>query len=113
MYPKWFFPVVADLFRQQEGFYHALLAHKKLCEADLARLLVYLRFPGVKAADIQACEVKRPDSDAKVGAVTGNEIDAALEVVDFFSAPKNIRMDTATLIRKFKPKNGKGQGMAE
>ncbi len=103
-YPKWFLPVVNDLFSKQREFYYALLSANGLQESDIANSLIEIRYPGINAGDIKKWETKRPDSTSEVNRVTIEEREAALEVVNFFSSSQNTHMDTAGLIRKFQPK---------
>lgn len=104
LYPKWFLPVVDRLFDQQKEFYYALLKHQNLHENDIAKLIVSLKYPGADADEIEAYEAKRPESKMQIDISTEGQIDAALEVVKFFSEPRNIDRDTAELIREFDPK---------
>ena len=108
-YPKWFLPVVGGLFRRQREFYYALLSDKKLREEDLARMLVELKFPAANRNSIKEWESRRPDSRAQIAAATAGQIEGALEVVRFFSAPENIDIDTALLIKRFRPKTQKAR----
>jgi len=108
-YPKWFRPVVDRLYAEQREFYFGLLAHRGLHEADLARMLIDMKFPGAEASSIMRLESKRPDSDRMVDAVTREQVDAAVELVRFFGAPKNFSADTAELVRRFRPKNKKAK----
>ena len=108
-YPKWFLPVVEKLFERQREFYYALLSDKGLQEADLARMLIDLKFPDAKVEDIKKYEATRSDSRMQIAAATPEMIKAALEVVKFFSAPENMRIDTAGLIRKFNPTTQKAK----
>ena len=115
LYPQWFRPVVDKLFDQQLEFYYPLLADKKSLlieqgssedlEEDLEKMLIDIKFPAVKAADIQNYEKKRDKagSKARIAAVTPGQIEAAKVIVKYFSAQESINTDTTGLIRRFKP----------
>jgi HD superfamily phosphodiesterase len=109
IYPEWFKPVVNKLFERQREFYYALLSDKGLQESDLARMLIELKFPEADAEKIKEYEKTRSDSRIQIAAVTPEQTKAALEVVKFFSAPENMRIDTAGLIRKFNPTTQKAK----
>jgi hypothetical protein len=108
-YPKWFRPIVDGLYEEQKEFYFALLAHMGLHEAEVARMLIDMNFPGAEARSIVKWESKRPDSDGMVNKVNQEQVDAALEIVKFFGARKNLGIDTAELVRRFRPNNKKAK----
>jgi hypothetical protein len=108
VYPTWYRPVVDPLFGQQLGFYFPLLAHRGLREGDLARLLVELKFPGIKPADIEKWEAKRNTeaSNERINAVTAEQAESAYYTLNFYSAPNTVDTDTEALIRS-EPSNSK------
>jgi hypothetical protein len=108
-YPKWFRSVVDRLYAKQKEFYFALLAHRGLREADVARMLIDTNFPGAKVSSIVKWESKRPDSDRMIDAVTPEQVNAALEIIEFFGVQKNLGTDTAALVREFRPRNKKAK----
>ncbi len=104
LYPKWFAPVVRPLFETQVHFYRALLKARGHNEAYLAGFMTDIKFPGVKAEDIERWELKRGNSNDDIVLVPANHAYAAIEIVRFFGSPEHIHMDTAGLIRRFIPK---------
>jgi hypothetical protein len=105
LYPKWFRPVVSELFEQQKDFYYALLAHSGLHEGDLAERIKAWNFPGVKPEEIDNWETKRSPSDEIVDAVTPEKAAAAFDVLCFFSDESTLDVDTAELIKRFNPQS--------
>lgn len=105
LYPGWFLPVVNKLFDEQRTFYYALLSSKGLFEEDIADILVSIKFPGVKKNDIESWERRRPKSREFIKRMTEEQINAAKEIVNFFSSADVAYMDTAGAINKFKSLN--------
>jgi hypothetical protein len=105
VYPNWYRPVVDPLFEQQLSFYYPLLTHRGLHEDDLARMLVELKFPGIKPADIDKWEAKRDKaaSNARINLVTTEQAASAYNTLSFYSARGSVDTDTAELIRSQPP----------
>ncbi|OIO27657.1 hypothetical protein COX86_00350 [Candidatus Micrarchaeota archaeon CG_4_10_14_0_2_um_filter_60_11] len=106
-YPKYFRPVVDEMFDVQRDFYYSLLKGLNLTEEDVARLVVEKGM--AKQADVEKTEAKRKDSRALIASRDEDAVKSAFEVIGHFSSEKWYRRDLKESIDSFRPRYAKAR----
>ncbi|MFA4946118.1 MAG: HD domain-containing protein [Candidatus Micrarchaeia archaeon] len=107
LYPKYFLPVVDEMFNVQRDFYYALLKELGLTEEQVAKLVVEKGM--AKKEEVDKTEAKRADTRKLIAERDADSAKSALELVNHFSSEKWYRRDLKESIAGFRPRNKKAR----
>lgn len=107
LYPKYFRPVVDEMFDTQREFYYPLLKGLNISEEELAAFVVEKGMAGKE--EVKKVEAKRSDSKKTIQGQSEDAVKSSLEVISHFSSAKWYSADLRDSINTFNPRNEKAK----